>query len=315
MSVVLVTGAGGFVGRHLVPRLRAEGHAVRAMVRSGQSPDAIAGDVADSAVMAAAVRDVDVVIHLAGKVHDLEEIADDGSHAAVTVGGMRALVDALPRERRTRVVFTSSLAVHGSGEGVRDESAALAPATPYGRAKLEAESILRGASHLDAVILRPAMIYGVGCKGNLPRMVRWIRKRIFPPLPPRMGLRSMLHVETLVDVLMMSMTHPRAVGGTFVVADREPYAVRDLYDQICRALGRAPARWHIPMPVLSAAARAGDLLQRLTGRRMPLTSDALAKLVETSVFTPAKLERELGYAPARSLGDALAAIVAAEGSP
>jgi nucleoside-diphosphate-sugar epimerase len=98
-------------------------------------------------------------------------------------------------------------------------------------------------------------------------------------------------------------------GGSYIVADAEPHGLRSMYEQICIALGRRVPRWSVPEGAFRAMARAGDVIGRVRGRRFPVDSDALRKLMGTAWYSSARIERELGYRPDIGLVEALPAIV------
>jgi UDP-glucose 4-epimerase len=318
--LALVSGAGGFIGARLTAALVARGWRVRAFVREGRRaalPSAVeiaTGDIRDAAAVAACARGADVVFHLAGKAHDLAEWHDTGEHHDVTVGGTSNVLAGAAAAGVTRVVFFSSLAVYGAwSDRVRDEEDECRPVTPYGVAKLAAERLLfeRGPRAGVAVVtLRPAMVYGPGCKGNLPRMIRMIDRGWFPPLPKTGARRSLLHVNNLVDAAILAADHRAAAGRTYIVTDARAYSAREMQTLIARALGRPLPRWSVPPASLRAVAALGDLVGRVRGRRAPFDSEALDRLIAPAEFSSARIERELGYAPVPTFESAIPDVVA-----
>ncbi len=184
----LVTGASGFLGRALSRELARRGRVVRAAMRrpaEGPWTERAGVDLAAGTLPDGLLAGVDVVFHLAGKVHDLAELApDEDAYRAANVAGTRALLCAAAAAGVRRFVFMSSLAAVGdTGDALADESVATPPTTPYGRTKLEAERLVLavGERHgMHVCNLRPALVYGAGGKGNLPRMLEAIDRRRFP---------------------------------------------------------------------------------------------------------------------------------------
>lgn len=316
MPSALVTGANGFIGRHLVARLARDGFSIRALVYQASTPDAglqgvdvVEGDIRDSLFVLRAVRRGDWIFHLAGKVHDFAEKFGSSEHDEVTVGGTRNLMEAAESNGARGVAFLSSAAVYGTdSECELDEGAACHPNTPYGRSKWQAERIVleRGVrTALHVTCLRPAMVYGPGCKGNLVRMIGLIRRGVFPPLPEFGNRRSLAFVDDVVEALLLAARDPKASGQCYNVTDGRFYTTRQIYQLVQEALGRRPPRWHVPVAAFHALAAVGDIASRATGRRAPFDSTGLQKLAGSAWFSCAKLQRELGYRPRGRLEDAL----------
>ncbi|HEV8652806.1 MAG TPA: NAD-dependent epimerase/dehydratase family protein [Actinomycetes bacterium] len=339
----LVTGASGFIGRALCQELTARGRAVRAVMRrpaEGPWEEQVSLDLAAGApdplgrarpdrleparpdrlggarpVPAELLADVEVVFHLAGKVHDLaERVPDEAAYQAANVDATRALLAAAVAAGVPRFVFMSSRAVVGdTGRALADESAATPPATPYGRSKLEAERLVLAAGErhgMHVCNLRPALVYGPGAKGNLPRMLEAIDRRRFPPVPELGNRRSLVGVDDVVGAALLAAERQEAAGQTYVVTDGRAYSTRGMYVAMVRALGREPGAVTVPRWCLAGLARAGDLAGRARGRRFVFDSAALERLTGSAWFSAAKIARELGWRPTQTLEAALPAMVA-----
>jgi nucleoside-diphosphate-sugar epimerase len=153
------------------------------------------------------------------------------------------------------------------------------------------------------------MVYGVGNRGNLLRMIHAIDRGRFPPPPAIANRRSIVHVANVVQAAMLAAHSAVGDGESFIVTDAEPHGIRSMYERICLALGRTVPRWSVPEVALRAAGRAGDVIGRVRGRRFPVDSDAVAKLIGNAWYSSAKIERELGYRPEMELAGALPNIV------
>jgi len=320
MAPILVTGATGFIGQHLVDRLLRDGFSVRALIRGevegqrwGKHIEVAKGDVRDARSTRLAVDGVEAVFHLAGKVHDLEEIHDATEHEGVTLRGTQNLLAAAGESGVKRFVFLSSLSVYGAGsEALRDETAACDAGSAYGRAKFQAERCVLDQGEkfgIHVCCLRPAMVYGPGCKGNLPRMIKMIDRGFFPPLLDVNNRRSMVHVSNVVDAAILAATNPAANGQCYIVTDRRPYSTRELYEMICHGLGKPIPRWHVPLGALKGLARVGDAIGRLRGRRFVFDSDALEKLTGSAWYSSEKIARELGFRPRVTFEEALPELI------
>lgn len=318
MKRVLVTGATGFIGRHLVARCAQDGYVVRGLVRNASARDAVSslhevaeGDVRDARAMKAAARDAEVVFHLAGHAHDISSF-EERVYREVNVDGTRnVLSGAVDAGVRVFVFFSSVKAMGERTRGCVDETATETPETAYGRTKLEAERLVFGSdwdTGMRVVCLRPPLVYGPGNKGNLLRMIAAIDAGLFLPLPDTGSLRSVVHVSNLVEAALMAANNPCAHGRCYIVADAA-YSTRALYEMIVRALGKRPPRWSVPLSVLRLLARAGDALGWIRRRPFVFDSDALAKLVEPACYSAARITQELGWRPRVSLEGALPELI------
>lgn len=320
---VLIVGGGGFLGRRLIVGLSDIAKGIRVLQRSSSAQAAlpgarvtrVLGDLADFESLAAACAGVDTVFHLAGHAHAWAENDDDGLHRKVTVEGTRNLLRAAAHAAVKRFVFASSVKAGGEGGELElDESSGDRPTTPYGRAKWQAEQLVLEAgqgSGMHVCNLRLAMVYGVGMKGNLPRMIESIDRKRFPPLPDSRNKRSMVWVDDVVQAMRLAASLPTACGKTYIVTDGETYSTRRIYTAILRALGKRPPTWSIPLSMLAAAAKVGDVVGRVRGRRLIFDSEALQKLLGSAWYSVEKIRCELGYRPTKMFEDVLPEIVAA----
>jgi uncharacterized protein YbjT (DUF2867 family) len=279
--LIAVTGASGFVGRHITALLARRGHQVRALLRrddrgraaAGLPAERTVGDLADPAVLAAFTRGADVIVHLVGIIVE----AGAATFEAVHVEGTRRLLTAA-REAGVRRF------VHMSAVGARDE----AGATRYHRTKWRAEELVR-SSGLSHAIFRPSIISGPENRPirTLARLHRW------SPLVPVFGDgRFPMQPVWIGDVaLAFALAAERpALGGVFELGG--PVAVT--YEEFVRAIGRAAGHprplVHVPLAVARAAAAALGVM----GPLAPLTRDQLRMLVEGSATPANALESTFG---------------------
>ena len=311
MSTVLVTGANGFVGRALIPVLGDAGHRVIAAVRDPRSISEPLGvelrhihDIGPETDWTDALAGIDAVVHLAARVHILDDKADDpmAEFRRINTQGTQRLAETAAKAGIRRFVFLSTVKVHGEtspGSAFR-ETFPLAPVDAYGITKLEAERALfkaAGGSALEPVVLRPPLVYGPGVKGNMLRLLEFCRKP--PPLP--LGLvanrRSMVFVGNLTDAVRTCLDHPDAPGQAFLVRDGEDISTAALIRHLSAALGR-PARL-IPVPpgwLRLAAALVGK-------------SATAARLLDTLAVDDRQIRQRLDWSPPASLDDGLKSMV------
>ena len=322
MNHVLVTGATGFIGRPLVTELRRQSLSVRALVRDAGRAGILGecgvslheGRVEDSSSMDGLCAGIDTVFHLAGYAH-ADAASKDASdlHQKITVEGTRGLLSVAIRQRVKRFLLVSSAKAQGEDTvGCIDEEAPSLPTTDYGRSRFEAERLVLAAGReagLETCVLRLPLVYGPGQKGNLLRMMEAIDRGRFLPLPDTGNQRSLVHVDDVVQALVLAATNDAAVGKTYYVTDNRPYTTTDLYRMMRRALGRSEPRWLLPLGALRLLARLGDLGQLVFRRAVGFDSEALKKLTGTACYRCDRIMRDLGFRPTRTLEVALPEIV------
>lgn len=322
---MLVTGATGFIGQRLIAALgERSGVSILVLTRDiarvrAVWPDGLVtgriGDLARTETLNHVCDDVETVFHLAGYAHatDVSPNEEEMLHQRITVAGTEALLTAARKSGVRRFVFVSSVKAMGEGgDGLIDESRMPEPTTSYGRAKRSAEVSVLAAGQgtgMHVAILRLPLVYGAGNKGNIPRMIAAIDHARFPPLPEVGNRRSMVHVDDVVQALLLVADRPEANGQIYLVTDGRAYSSRAIYLAICRALGKAPSRWVVPVAALRFAAYLGDLFRRWFGCWLPFNSEVLGKLLGSAWYSNAKIQRELGFRARRTLELALPEMV------
>jgi nucleoside-diphosphate-sugar epimerase len=283
VTTALVTGANGFVGRALIDGLRRRGWDVRAAVRNSAAAEALApgstvvvvGDVDGDTDWSDALRDVDVVFHLAARVHVMDERAVDplAEFRRVNTEGTMRLGHAAAARGVRRLVYLSTIKVNGertSSEPFRAADPAC-PEDPYAVSKWEAEQGLRSLASetdLEVTVVRPPLVYGPGVKGNLLRLLATLDRETWLPLAGVRNARSLIGLENLVDVLIQCANNPRAVNQTLLVSDGEDLSTPELVRRLARALGRRQRLIMVPPFLLRMAAKLsgrGAEFERLTG--------------------------------------------------
>jgi nucleoside-diphosphate-sugar epimerase len=298
--LIALTGATGFIGQHLLNELPKRGYRVRVLLRRPSevpvgASSAVIGDIASPHNMAAALRDVDMVIHSAGLAHAMSGRPEDDYRTINTEATVR-LAQAAERAGVKRFVFLSSIRAQTgpTAEGVLTEAEAPQPTDPYGRSKLEAERGL-GELKLDWVALRPVLVYGPGMKGNMAALLTLARSPWPLPLGGLSAKRSLLSLDNLAAAVDTVLTAPGPLRRPFIVADPEPVTIPEMVAALRRGLGRGPGLIPVPSFVLKGAAA-------LAGR-----GEAYERLAGSLVASPEAL-RNLGWQPVSSTRDALAAL-------
>jgi UDP-glucose 4-epimerase len=327
--VVLVTGATGAVGPAVVRTLQESGHTVRVFSRgqpaAGVLPpevEVFRGELEELALLRDAADGAAVVIHLAALLHQFapESAALNERYQHVNVAGTRNVVQAALAAGVGRIVYLSTIAVYGPTNGeVADEDTPPRPDTPYGRAKLEAETCVTAALRESApigVVLRSAAVYGPRIKGNYRTLAEAIARGRYLPIGRGDNRRTLVHEQDLARAVALAADHPDAAGGIFNVSDGRLHRLADIVHAIYRAVGRTHPRMHVPVRVARLLVFAGDLLTRISGLRLPMTGDALDKYLEDVAIDATRIQRVLGFVPAIDLDtgwrDTMAAVQRAE---
>lgn len=260
---VLVTGASGFVGRPLVAALLRAGYAVRAVTRRQVSfPDSVEAvtvtDFINSIDWNPILRGVDIVVHLAGLVHDRIPDTAYSEFDQVNWIATQRLANAAKEAGIERFIYISSVRaqVGAYAEQTVREQDEPHPTNQYGRSKLAAEQAIQ-ASGVPFTIFRPVVIYGPHPKGNMRTVLRLARSRL--PLPAFSSRRSLLALENLIGAIFFTLSNPATIGETYLVADSAPMTMSEIFVIFRKIQGRSLTTFHVPLVIVR-------LLLKLTGR-------------------------------------------------
>jgi nucleoside-diphosphate-sugar epimerase len=278
-SNVLITGSTGFLGQNLLNYLR-EYCNIKTVSR-----------VELNDVSVADLKEIDTVIHLAGKAHDLKRVSNPEEYYHVNYELTKKLYDAFLQSGAKKFIFISSVkAAADSVNGVLYENAKANPRTDYGKSKLIAEEYL-GSQRLTGgksyYILRPCMIHGPGNKGNLNLLYKFVKKGIPYPLAGFDNRRSFLSVENLCFIINELITLDSIPGGIYQISDDEALSTNQVVAILAGALKAKPRLWKIPTKIITILAKIGDRLH------LPLTTERLNKLTESYVVSNEKIKRAI----------------------
>ena len=299
MPNVLVTGATGFIGKALCRRMLAEGWHVRAAIRSFAKKDVVpkgveiveSGTIDSDTDWGATLDGMDAVIHLAARVHVMEDSEVDpmSLYRKLDVDGTKRLAQTALSNNVRRFLFISSIKVNGEGKLTPyTENNKPLPVGPYGSSKLETERILKNLAdktNLEVVILRPPLVYGPEVKANFLKLIKLVHKRMPLPLATVKNHRSLIYIENLVDAIFTCTIHPNAAGKTFLVSDGQDLSTPDLIKNLASALGK-PSRL-VPFPPSLL-----HVLARLTGK-----SETIRKLADSLIVDSSRIRAELKWVP------------------
>ena len=260
---LLVTGANGFVGRALCNAAQQEGYLVKAVSRRPHAfaegvVNVVIPDYNQEADWVEVFKNVDVVVHLAARVHEMRESLNDdlSAYRSVNVDGTLRMAQYAASAGVHRFIFLSSIKVNG--ESTEDSRPfafddAPAPEDPYGVSKLEAEQALQALSQktgMEVTIIRPPLVYGPGVGANFAAMMRWLSYRLPLPLGAIPNLRSMVALENLLDLILVCANHPAAKGQVFLVSDGQDISVTNLLQKIAAIMGNSCVLIPVPPPLL-----------------------------------------------------------------
>lgn len=285
---VLITGAYGFVGTNLCQFLTNKGHQCYAVdIARGNAPYKAyfnweqLNDIP--------WNDLDAVVHLAGKAHDVHNTSAAQSYFDINVRLTEKIFN-VAKDKVPRFIFFSSVkACADQVEGILTEEETCTPVTPYGQSKLKAEEFLRGQkSTTQCYILRPAMIHGPGNKGNLNLLYGVVRHGLPWPLGAFENQRSLTSIDNICAVVE-SLCSSNFSSNIFQVADDESLSVNDIIKLIGQSIHKKIRLWHLSAKVMTGFARIGDALH------LPLNSERLKKLTESYVVSNKKIKEALGW--------------------
>lgn len=302
MSRVLVTGADGFIGRAVCAALADKGHHVIAGTRTGRDvPGAhesrALGDIAHPEGRDRWVADTEIIVHLAARAHVTRDtsLATLGAFRRVNVDGTRALAETAARRGIQRIVYLSTVKVHG--ETTTDnpfvETDIPDPHDAYAVSKWEAEQLLAdigSRNQLETVVLRAPLVYGPGVKANFLSLLKWCDT----PLPLPFGgitrnRRSLLYSGNLAHAISVALWHQKAAGQVFLVSDGPPVSTAQLVRMLRAALGR-------PDRLLSVSPGMLRRLLSLAGK-----ADACDRLIGSLEVDSSAIAGELSWHPPTSL--------------
>ncbi len=315
---ILITGATGFIGRHLCDHLLSNGFLVRALVRECSSNilkpnrnlEQRIGDFLDPIFLTKACEDIDVIVHLAGLAH-LIGPTHEQLHK-MNVYATELLLAAADEQNVERFVFmSSSLAAVGNAQG--------SPATAYGRTKLAAEKLVMSQQEvgdMTCVVLRPVNVYGVGMRGNLALLITLVVRRLAIPLPRLRTSISLVGVEDVCDAVNLVIMSKSACGKIYTLTDGVHYMISDIEDAIYKKAGRDLPIWRIPRLLLYVACLSAEILRRclnIFGFRIGLLDSASMRaynnLTKDNLFGNEEIKEDLGFKPKTTFYMSLSRIV------
>ncbi len=279
---ILITGANGFIGKHLSVYLQENGHNITEacrccsnnMIQKKQQCFSI-GDIDNTTQWKTALTGIDQVIHLAARVHIMQE-TDKNPLAAfrlVNTEGTLNLARQAISAGVKRFIYLSTIKVNGEETSntpfFADDQPV--PKDPYAISKLEAEQKLLELglkSGLEVVIIRPPLVYGYAVKGNFKRLINLMNKSIPLPFSRIQNTRSLVSIQNLCSFIQTCVLHPKAVNQIFLISDGQDLSTSELLKKISYALNKKNTLFYLPKGLLKFLSQILDRnteYQRLTG--------------------------------------------------
>ena len=318
---VLLTGANGFVGSHILDCLADRGIATAALLRPGSDRRLIAGrlpgldvrtgSIGDPASLDAALEGITHVIHCAGCTKAVR-LAD---FREVNQAGTRRVVEAVNRrgDGVRRLVHVSSLAAAGPAAPGRPavEGDEPRPVSEYGRSKLAGEEEVRSGCRVEHVIVRPPAVYGPRDEAFLP-LFRAVRSHLRPLFGGGRMPLSLVFVKDLAGAVAACLTHPAAAGGTYYAASPQVVTSGELAAEIAARMNAWTIPLRLPVAALWPVCVAQEAVSRITGRPAILSRQKYAELRAPGwTCDPGRLRMDLGFTCGTGLRDGIARTLAA----
>lgn len=266
------------------------------------SESLVCGDISEQTRWDEVVGGVDTVVHLAARRAQAKRAAGAGPDAlsgfrAVNVHATEGLARAAADAGVRRFIFVSTAAVHGmvSARPIREDDP-FKPWSPYTVSKVEAERALRQVATetgLGLIIVRPPLIYGVGGRGGLGRLLQLVQRGVPLPFANARNRRSLVALDNVVDLLVQCVRDARALGEAFLVSDGQDVSTADLIQKLGALVGRSPRLFSLPVPAVRWVAS-------MVGR-----SELAARVYDSFQLDTSKVVRLLGWKPPRTLEEGL----------
>jgi nucleoside-diphosphate-sugar epimerase len=305
---VLITGATGLLGGHLIKELQERGETIRALVLPVENADklikqgieVVRGDITDASSLGPAVKDVDLIFHLAGMMGVWRPLAD---YRLVNVNGTENLYMAAQRAGVRRFVHTSSHTVYGLGHGrFMTENDPLRPdPDPYSLTKAEGDRLVRRLmlnSGVETVILRPGTFFGPGDRLHFGRMAQKMKDGKGLIIGRGDNHLPFCYVTDVVQGFMLAAYHPKAPGNVYNITNDRPLTQLEMFNAIADAVGGKRPTLHLPyLPIFYGSIVAERIVAPLTRTKPVVTQLGAMMFGSDNKHSVEKARRELGFEP------------------
>jgi nucleoside-diphosphate-sugar epimerase len=306
---ILVTGGTGFIGYYLVQKLSEAGNIVKVLAREHSdvthlkdlnNVSIVKGDICDISTLHAAVDSVDIVYHLAAILHVPHNVRSY-KITEVNVKGTRNLLEACREKNVGKFIFFSTAGVslvesslNKNIDPVFDEPLS------YVMSKFLGEILVYNyykEFDLNTTIIRPAVVYGFGERGNVKKLIDAVQKRCFILIGDGTNRRSLTYVQNAVNAALCVAVNPKTNGKVYIVTDGEPLSIKEIAEVIAEKCNVSLIPVRIPLWVAHPAALLCDLLQRALKLKLPFNMDILRRVTYNQVCSSHLIIEELGFTP------------------
>ena len=309
---ILVTGATGFIGQHVVTALLHQGYKVRALGRntarcaalSAAGADVVRADLREREAVINACADCDAVLHIGAYSAPWGQRDD---FVAINVGGTASVIAGCRIQRVPRLVYVSSPSVIFTGRDhvllTEDAPYPRHFASVYSQTKKWGEDLVREAQAdgLETVILRPKAVFGPGDTSLLPRLIAAAQASRLPQIGDGTNQVDLTYVENVVHGSLLALHAKKAVGGVYTITNNEHPRLWDVITYVLAQLGLPNQLRAVPLPVAQIAAGLMELRAAVTGQEPLLTRYSVAILARTQTYDISAAQRDLEYQPSVSL--------------
>ncbi|MFO2938431.1 NAD-dependent epimerase/dehydratase family protein [Legionella pneumophila serogroup 1] len=305
MAKILITGATGFIGRSLVPALLSEGHDVRCAVlqldSTLQAEQIVINNLEVHTDWTDALRNVEIVIHLAARVHIMKEYATSSldEYCKINSIATKNFVEQAAQNNVKRFIFLSTIKVHGEFSQNNlpfSEDCRTQPEDPYAKSKLYAEQFIQEIcqnARMEFVILRPPLVYGPYVKANFLRILQLVDKKWPLPFGSIYNKRTFIYIDYLVSAISAVVSEPSAANQVYLVADDCSWSLTQLVQTLSRKMNTKLFLIPIPVQILI-------FLFKLCGLKNINT-----RLFSSLEVSNEKIKSQLGWTPPVSSIDGL----------
>lgn len=304
---VLITGAGGFIGSHLVDSQLELGHEVRAVdlhldliQHQSENPhlEALQGDITDDDFLKKIVDGVDVVYHLASAHLDVS--LSDEHYRSVNVDGTLALLEGARKAGVKRFVHCSSVGVIGDVDNPpANETTDCHPTNIYERTKLEGERealAYSGRTGFPVVVMRPAWVYGPR-DPRTAKLMRTISKGRFFFFGDGQNMRHPVYISDAVKALELCASSEGVIGEVFIIGGEHAVPVSELVNVMSKELGARSPRLHLPVMLGLAGGYSLEIFFKLIGKQPPFSRRSVDFFLKHNAYDISKAKHMLNYQP------------------